>query len=146
MNLGKPMYKDDLQAAQARADAAEQRAERAEEKLKRAKKSRRKIIPSLNKIGKSMLKPMLVGVSIIAAIVGISFCTSALRTCDEQEQAYKQCITDHCHQMCRQNKSIVTSTWGWIYKESIFSCKCYLKEGEKLLNLEVPKKCSELEH
>jgi len=135
------MYKDNLQAAQARADAAEKRAEEAERKLKENKRI-------------DWLWPykwlwanigMIVGTGlVILSLVGIGYCCHAMNESDERDRNYASCVTNSCYVKCRENPNVVTSSWSWVYSNSIFSCRCHLKEGEKLLHLRVSPKCQKI--
>jgi hypothetical protein len=143
------MYRDDLQAAYAKADAAEQRAEKAEYRAALAEKKlsnagRETLLRPFKKVWE--VRGFIFGVVVVlACIFGVAKCFQAIDEDDRRTAIYKSCLTTHCYHKCK-DKSLVTSTWKWVHQDSVLSCTCYLKEGKKLLNLRIPIKCADVNY
>lgn len=145
------MYKDDLQAAKARADAAERRVK---ELLGKAKQARREKISHCvlapfrwlrtcknahpNYIG--VLKVTGITIACIFSVMFIGTCCYALQQDDKQKRNLQRCINSYCYKHCLKHKSLVTSRCKQIHG-SYYSCTCHLKRGESMFNFTVPNRC-----
>lgn len=126
------MYKDDLQAQCARADAADKRAQRAEEKLGKMKKKDGGI-----GLGRKMKKwpwyPIIVEIIIILLFGGALFIAwyhdkrmAASHFVSERTQKCREKI---CDDLCKSEQTVGSHTE--IEHKGILECICYYGESRK---------------
>lgn len=138
------IYKDDLQAAYAKAEAAEQKAERAEHRALLVEKE-------LKNVGRTiMLRPFKwmydrkKGIAITVGIMVFIFSNWRMYKYGINMDTFEKCIKTHCTHEClkihyseykKKNNHLVTSSWTWINREKVFACSCHFKRRKGFVEL-----------
>lgn len=143
---GYAMYKDDLQAAQARAEAAEQRARQLARLLEESQSVRWKriiLVPFKWMWGNK--GSILAIFGILALLLFIGTCIVAVTNEDRRIEKVKECLVLHCHKICKKDlEGFLTSRVERIrqYSGSYYTCTCYLEQSKRTFNFSIPDACS----
>lgn len=93
------------------------------------------------------IRGTLCGIFLLALFIFcVGFCNHIVASQDNKERAYRFCLNTYCLKACRSYEDLVISSWEWIVEDYVYVCSCHLKEGKKLLNLRIPRKCKGKRH